>query len=123
MGSQGALRGCGFPPMYLKDGPKGQMLCLVLEILSEELNGLLVHTRRFSPSVADVILMRFSIEHNNFMMLLYTKHTNKNKPKLMLAFDQGAMTNLLRWILLGFPWCSSACCGRCVSPWCHTVPL
>lgn len=54
------------------------MLCLALEILSEELNALLVHAGGFSPSVADVILMRFSIVHKHFMMLLYEKQT---KPK------------------------------------------
>lgn len=74
------------------------MLCLALEILSEELNGLPVHARRFPPSVADIILMRFSIVHNHFRMVLYEKHTNQTKPShsrlLMLTLDQGAMTNL-----------------------------
>lgn len=35
------------PLVYLKDGPKGQMICLALGIMTEELNGLPVHARSF----------------------------------------------------------------------------
>lgn len=45
------------------------------------------------------------------MMLLYEKHTNKPKPShsglLMLAFDQGAMTNLFAEV--GPPWFPPMC--------------
>ena len=71
--------------MYLNAESTGQILHLALEILSEELNGLLVHAGRSSPSVADVILMRFSILQNCFMILLYEKRNTKhNLSGLML---------------------------------------
>lgn len=102
VGSTGScLAGCGFPLVYLKSDSKGQILHLALEILSVELNRLLVYAERFSPSVADVILMRYSILHDRFMILLYTKQTIKTKHNpsvlMLLAFNQEVMTIYVCW--------------------------
>lgn len=101
VGSTGScLAGCGFSLVYLKPDSKGQILHLALEILSEELNGLLVHSERFSPSVAHVMLMRYSILHDHFM-ILYTKRTIKTKHNpsvlMLLAFNQEVMTIYVCW--------------------------
>lgn len=111
-----SLASCGFPLVYLKDGPKGQVLCLALEIMTEEQNGL-------PPPVADVISMRFSTVRDHFMMPLYEKHTNKPKPShsglLMLAFDQSVCWG-------GFSLVSPSVLVPVeagVFPWCHAVPL
>lgn len=96
MGSTGSLAGCGFPLLYLRAESKGQILPLALEILSQELNGLLVRAGRFSPSVADVTLVSFSILQNCFTILLYEKQTNKTKHNpsglMLLAFHQEVTT-------------------------------
>lgn len=124
MGSTGScLAGCGFPLVYLKTESKGQRLHLALEILSEEPNGLLVLAGRFSPSVADVILMRFSILHNCFTILLYDEQTSKPKHSpsglTCRAFNQEVTTVcLLKWYLLSFSRHAVACCSGC--PWCST---
>lgn len=83
LGSAGSCSaGCGFPLVHLKAKSKGWILQLALESVPEELNWSM--QGRFSPSAADVILMRFSVLHNRFMILLYEKQINKTKHHLVL---------------------------------------
>lgn len=117
--------GCGFPQAYLKAESNGQILHLALEISSEELTGLLVHAVRFSPSVADVILMRFSILHNCFMILSYEKQTSKTKHNpsglMLLAFNQELMTDTFVEVVSSHLLLMCCCLLQWMYTMCHTA--
>lgn len=120
---------CGFPPRYLKDGPQGQMLCLALEILSEEWITRPcqeVFTICCRCNIDEVLNWTWPF-HDAFICKAHKQDQMQPFRVADAHVWSGSHDNLfVEWILPGFPQCAGARCGRCVSLWCHhcaSVPL